>query len=163
MQSYFQTNCAKNICRRRGKWIHIKTKPCFLIQYRKRAFRSKDIVMIWQSIPMMTIKPSLGNISAPYLLAIINGALSSILGVSVLIGWFTHNVTLMQVSAAFVPMQFNTALGFLLSGLGLLVVIRGSRGVGTACGIFVMLIGLLTLAEYIFGFDLGINQLLMKH
>lgn len=112
---------------------------------------------------VMMMKPSLGNISTPYLLAIFGGALSSILGTAVLIGWYSHNVTLIQVSAAFVPMQYNTALGFLLSGLGLLVITGGSRGAGMACGIFVMLIGLLTLAEYILGIDLGIDQLLMKH
>jgi len=111
----------------------------------------------------MTIKSSLKKLSAPYLLAITGGALSSILGALVLVGWYTHDEALIQVSADFVPMQYNTALGFLLSGLGLLVVTRGSYNVGMVCGIFVMLTGLLTLAEYIFGIDLSIDQLLMQH
>ena len=102
------------------------------------------------------------NISTLSLLSTIGGVLSLILGASVLFGWYTNNIVLIQVSAAFVPMQYNTALGFLLSGLGLILAIRGSRGAG-ACGILVMLIGILTLAEYLFGIDLSIDQLLMQH
>lgn len=93
----------------------------------------------------------------------LGGALSSILGLSVLFGWYTHNASLIQLSAVFVPMQFNTALGFLLSGLGLLLIIRGYRRAGAACGIFVLFLGLLTLVEYVLGIDIGIDQLLMQH
>ncbi len=101
--------------------------------------------------------------SVPYLLAISAGVLSSTLGASVLVAWYTHNASLIQVSTAFVPMQFNTALGFLLSGLGLLGVSTGHRAAGMVCGIFVLFAGLLTLAEYLFGIDPGIDQLLMQH
>lgn len=47
-------------------------------------------------------------------------AASMLLGLVVLAGWYTHNTALIQVNPAFVPMQYNTALGFALSGLGLL-------------------------------------------
>ncbi|HLF31690.1 MAG TPA: PAS domain S-box protein, partial [Xanthomonadales bacterium] len=97
------------------------------------------------------------------MLAILGGALSSILGASVLVAWYTHNALLIQVSTAFVPMQFNTALGFLLSGLGLLGVSTGRHVAGVVCGIFVLFTGLLTLAEYLFGIDPGIDQLLLQH
>jgi hypothetical protein len=46
-------------------------------------------------------------------------ALQSLLGLSVLTGWYTHNLDLIQVNPAFVPMQYNTALGFVMAGLGL--------------------------------------------
>ncbi len=103
------------------------------------------------------------NFSFSYLLAISGGILSSFLGMSVLLGWYTHNETLIQVSAAFVPMQYNTALGFLLSGLGLLLIIIGRQRAGFVCAIIVLLIGLLTLSEYILVIDFGIDQLLMEH
>ena len=45
---------------------------------------------------------------------------SLMLGLLVLVGWYTRNAALIQVNPAFVPMQYNTALGFALSGLGLL-------------------------------------------
>ncbi len=104
------------------------------------------------------------DLQIPYLLTIVGGVLSVILGATVMLGWYTHNVMLIQVSAVFVPMQFNTALGFLLSGLGLLVVTRERHGVaGLVIGISVMSIGALSLVEYVLGVDLGIDQLLMQH
>jgi PAS domain S-box-containing protein len=109
----------------------------------------------------MPLSPA--KVSVPYILAISAGVSSSLLGASVLVGWYTHDASLIQVSTAFVPMQFNTALGFLLSGLGLLGVSSGRRVAGMVCGIFVLLTGLLTLVEYLFGIDPGIDQLLMQH
>lgn len=40
-----------------------------------------------------------------------------ILGFIVIIGWITHTKVLIQVIPSFVPMQFNTALGFIFSAL----------------------------------------------
>jgi signal transduction histidine kinase/DNA-binding response OmpR family regulator len=97
-----------------------------------------------------------------HLLVIIGGWVISILGFTVLFGWYTHNETLIQVSAAFVPMQYNTALGFVVSGLSF-VMIRQYHAVVALCGAFVLFLGLLTLLQYIFVFDLGIDQLMMKH
>lgn len=103
------------------------------------------------------------NISTSYTLAIIAGILVSILGTLVLIGWYTQNLELIQIFPTFAPMQFNTALCFVLSGMGLLMIIRQHRSTGIAIGIFIMFTGLLTLSEYIFEIDLGIDQLLFKH
>ena len=50
-----------------------------------------------------------------------SAVISSLLGAVVLIGWYTHNEALIQINPAFVPMQYNTALGFLLTGLTLVV------------------------------------------
>ena len=91
------------------------------------------------------------------------GAASAALGFVVLFGWYTENVTLVQVHPAFVPMQYNTALGFLLCGVGLLATVYGRARIGLGCGAAVGAIGLLTLIEYIFGVNLGIDQLLMEH
>jgi len=91
------------------------------------------------------------------------GILPTLLGTVVLVGWYTHNTLLIQVSPAFVPMQYNTALGFLLSGAGLLFAIFHYLRPAQLCGTLVALIGLLTLAEYGFRIDLGIDQLLMEH
>ena len=41
----------------------------------------------------------------------------------VLAGWYTHNAALIQVNPAFVPMQYNTALCFSLTGLTLLITV----------------------------------------
>ena len=58
-------------------------------------------------------------------LAVLAGALSMLLGAIVLVGWYTHNSALIQINAAFVPMQYNTALGFLLSAIALLLLALG--------------------------------------
>ena len=97
---------------------------------------------------------------------VLGGALSSILGIVVLVGWYTHNITLIQVLPTFVAMQFNTALSFLLSGLGVIALARENRSASSTsivCGIAVILVGLLTLVQYIFVINLGIDELLMEH
>ena len=53
-------------------------------------------------------------------LARLMGALSLLLGAVVLLGWYLHEPALIQVNPAFVPMQYNTALGFAVGGLALL-------------------------------------------
>jgi len=40
-----------------------------------------------------------------------------LLGAIVLTGWYISNSDLIQVLPQFTPMQYNTALGFLLSGM----------------------------------------------
>ena len=61
-----------------------------------------------------------GNQRGDYAIVVLAG-LTALLGLVVLIGWFTHNEVLLQVCPGFVPMQFNTALGFFISGAGLLL------------------------------------------
>ena len=51
---------------------------------------------------------------------LISGLFSALLGLVVLVGWYTHNTTLIQVLPSFVPMQYNTALGFFLAGVSIL-------------------------------------------
>ena len=96
-------------------------------------------------------------------LAILAGALSLALGAVVLVGWYSHNVTLIQINAAFVPMQYNTALGFLLSGIALLLLTIGRDQIAGIPGLAVLLIGGITLIEYIGGVNLYLDQLFMEH
>ena len=51
------------------------------------------------------------------------------LGLLVIFGWHTGNRTLVQVMPNFVPMQYNTALGFIFCGGALLLlVLEQERG-----------------------------------
>jgi PAS domain S-box-containing protein len=86
-----------------------------------------------------------------------------LLGAVVLVGWHTRSPILIQISATLVPMQYNTALGFLLGGIGLLAAALGRERVAVPTGFFISSIGGITLAEYIFGMDLGVDQLFMEH
>ena len=94
------------------------------------------------------------------------GTLSALLGTLVLIGWYSHNRTLLQISPKFVAMAYNTALGFFLCGIGLLTVRREhsapARLVSLLCGTLTLALGLATLAEYLFSVNLGLDELLMK-
>jgi signal transduction histidine kinase/CheY-like chemotaxis protein len=91
------------------------------------------------------------------------GGATLLLGLVVIVGWYTGSRALIQVLPQFVPMQYNTALGFVLSGAALLLLIR-ERGRGAvALGALAALIGALTLVEYVAQVDLHIDELLMKH
>jgi hypothetical protein len=79
------------------------------------------------------------------------------------VGWYTHNALLVKVHPAFVPMQYNTALGFFLYGLGAVLLFFGRTTAARLCTLLVAAVGLLTLIEYICGWDLYIDQLLMEH
>ena len=94
---------------------------------------------------------------------IVAGGVSAALGLIVLVGWHTHTTGLIQIHPALVPMQYNTATGFLLSGLMLLAHAHKLRRAAMTLAAIVAAIGILTLVEYILAVDLGIDQLLMKH
>ena len=95
--------------------------------------------------------------------AIASGVFTIALGTVVLTGWYTGNKILVQVLPQFVPMQYNTALGFLLCGTGMLLGIFKNRYISLAIGILLILLGGLTLFEYIFSLNIGIDELFMKH
>jgi PAS domain S-box-containing protein len=96
-------------------------------------------------------------------ITIFTAASSLLLGVSVLIGWYSGSTTLIQISPAFAPMQYNTALGFLFCGAGLLALHFNVHRLSAISAYLLVLIGGLTLLEYIFSIDLFIDQLLMDH
>ncbi len=94
------------------------------------------------------------------------GGLSAALGLIVLFGWYTHTLPLLRLSPAFVAMAYNTALGFLLCGLGLAALTRaerrGARALALLGGGGAVTLGLLTLSEYLCGVSLGLDELMMK-
>jgi PAS domain S-box-containing protein len=91
------------------------------------------------------------------------GVATFALGVIVLLGWYTGNRTLIQVLPAFVPMQYNTALGFVFSGVALLCLLFNRPRPASIAGYLLLLVGGLTLVEYIASVNLGIDELFMKH
>ncbi|MBW2281506.1 MAG: protein kinase [Deltaproteobacteria bacterium] len=95
--------------------------------------------------------------------ALVAGAATVLLGLVVILGWYTGNVTLVQVLPNFVPMQYNTALGFVLCGASLVLLALGRSGAAAVSGGVALAIGSLTLVQYAAGVDLGIDELAMKH
>src|SRR5215813_9013706 len=94
---------------------------------------------------------------------LVTGGFAVALGLLVLLGWYTHSVYLLQMIPTFAPMQYNAALGLLLCGSGVLALVGGWGRLAGLCGALVMLLGGLTLSEYLGGIDLGIDQLFMQH
>lgn len=98
------------------------------------------------------------------------GVFVAILGGLVLLGWVIDNETLKSVHPNLVAMKANTALCFLLLGIAVACSgpavsghnsRRGGRIVGQACAALAVVISTLSLSQYAFGWDLGIDQLLV--
>src|SRR4026209_1783420 len=100
--------------------------------------------------------------SAPALVAAASGASVAALGGLVNAGWLTVAVALIQVFPGFPPMQYNTALGFMICGAGLLTAALNLRRPTAMLGILAALIGSATLFHYLFQSDLGIDQFLLE-
>lgn len=79
----------------------------------------------------------------------------------VLIGWYLQVPRLVQIVPTFAPMQYNTAICFLLSGIGLFCVSRSPKVAGIF-GVALLLISLITTLQYLFNVNFGIDELAMK-
>jgi len=93
---------------------------------------------------------------------IVAGGLTILLGCIVLIGWYTQSTLLVQLRPEFVPMQYNTALVFILCGMGLVALVCEHPRLLLLCGGLSAGLAFLTLLQYILGFDLGIDQLFLE-
>jgi hypothetical protein len=88
----------------------------------------------------------------------------AVVGCFVLLGW-TFDI-MFRVFPALVAMKANAALAFVLSARSLWLLARDSdnrlRRLAQLCAAMVILISLLTLAEYLLGRDLRIDKILFK-
>ncbi len=101
------------------------------------------------------------------LLARVAGALAILLGGTVLLGWIFDVAVLTSVVPGLVTMKRNSAASFILSGASLLLALNIEHEaaarrtwIGHTMALVVAAAGALTLAEYVFNVDLGIDQLL---
>ena len=90
-----------------------------------------------------------------------------VLGVIFLASWFFDVPVIKSLHPALVSMKANTALCFVLAGVSLWLLrkersIQRMRFIVWFCAAAVTLTGLLTLMEYAFGWDLGLDQLLFR-
>lgn len=114
----------------------------------------------------MTAQANPRLLSASASLSRAASVLVGVVGGAVLIGWMLDIAPLKSVLPGLVTMKPNTALALLLSGVSLWLSRGGELGrtrqaqrrIAHACAIVVVVIGLLTLVEYLSGLDLGIDQ-----
>jgi diguanylate cyclase (GGDEF)-like protein/PAS domain S-box-containing protein len=89
----------------------------------------------------------------------------TLVGCAVLIGWFLDIQILKSILPHWEAMKPNTALGFVLSGLALNFLQSKQelqRRVAQGLAVAIATLGLLTLSEYLFGWNWGIDQLLFS-
>ncbi|MBD2532883.1 hypothetical protein H6G97_26185 [Nostoc flagelliforme FACHB-838] len=89
----------------------------------------------------------------------------TLIGCLVLIGWYFDIQILKSVLPPWATMKPNTALCFVLSGLALNFLRskqKLKRRVAQGLALAITTVGLLTLSQYLFGWNLGIDQLLFK-
>jgi signal transduction histidine kinase/CheY-like chemotaxis protein/HPt (histidine-containing phosphotransfer) domain-containing protein len=77
----------------------------------------------------------------------------------VIYGWFTDNRTLIQIMPHFAPMQFNTALCFMLSGVGGVAAFLRKPVLSAVMAGVIGAISGLTLLQYVTEFTLPIDRL----
>jgi PAS domain S-box-containing protein len=83
------------------------------------------------------------------------------LGLMVLVGWFSHNTSLIQLRPELPPMTRNAAVCFLLCGLALItIVLKGPKWLVLTCAGIVSAASVLTIGEYVFRVNAGIDELL---
>jgi PAS domain S-box-containing protein len=85
----------------------------------------------------------------------------ALVGVGVIAGWHLHLHALIQVLPGAIPMQYNTALCFLLLGASAsaFVALRGNRLLPVIGGSLVALMGTLVVFQYVTGTSLGIDTM----
>lgn len=84
------------------------------------------------------------------------GASVAFLGGMVLISWYLYTLELVTLPTLWVPMQYNTAVGFVLTGLAVVAHCVGRRRTALVCGAMAAGLGSVALAEQALGrqFDL---------
>lgn len=92
---------------------------------------------------------------------IASALLSTALGVLSAAAWYSGNTALLKILHGALALQPNTAIGFILCGAALFASQRGARRAALLFGAGAGLLGLVTIAEYLAGFDLRINEALM--
>ncbi|MCP5506381.1 MAG: HAMP domain-containing histidine kinase [Chlamydiales bacterium] len=75
------------------------------------------------------------------------------------LGWWFNIPALIQILPSLVPMQFNTALMFILSAIGVVGYLKSRPFVGMIFGGFVALFATVTFLQYVFDFNTGLDQL----
>ena len=100
---------------------------------------------------------------SPSTLSLVCGYFSILLGSLVILGWFINSHYLIQTSQNYVPMQFNTALGFVLGGVGLFFSNNSKIQQAHVTGFILLAVGSFTILQFVFDADLGIDQLFFHH
>jgi|GEM_PF-721727 len=93
----------------------------------------------------------------------IAGAITTVVGLLVLIGWQFDIAVLKNPLPGAVSMKANTAAAFLLAGLALILLQRSrptTNLLARVCALMIVFIGFISLCEYLFAWNAGIDEIL---
>jgi CHASE3 domain sensor protein len=90
------------------------------------------------------------------------GAAVALFGLLIIASWYAHWRPIIQMLPNTAPMQFNTALCFILSGAGLFLLTNSRVKYAPWPGCAAAFIALLTLLEYVTGRDFSIDEIFYK-
>ncbi|MCA1799489.1 MAG: PAS domain-containing protein [Xanthomonadaceae bacterium] len=93
---------------------------------------------------------------------VVAGSALVLLGAAVMAGWVMGIPRFVQVAPTWVPTVFNAGLGLLLFGVGLLAALRRLRTTSFIAGALLATVGILTLAEYFFSTNFGIDEVFVR-
>jgi len=93
-------------------------------------------------------------------LALILLAAMGAVSLIVLWGWLTDSFYATTFLLGAASMKANSALGFLAMMIGTLAIWQKQYRISVVCGLAVMVLGVVTIFEYLFGLRLGIDELL---
>jgi len=104
------------------------------------------------------------QVSVPFWMYALLG-LIALLGIGVMIGWYAKIQLLVEWLPGSVAMQFNTALCFFLSATGLYFQLRNKDNykVAKIMGGLVFMVAGLTVIQYLFGLNMYLDELFVKH
>lgn len=79
------------------------------------------------------------------------------IALTVITGWYLQESLLIQISSSFVPMQFNTAICFLLAAIATISLILQKKILSISLAIILIVLAGITGFQYIIGQNLGID------
>ncbi len=101
------------------------------------------------------------NRLGPNLLILASAILSAALGFFSVAAWYSGITAPLKILPAAVALQPTTAFGFIFCGAALLAAQRRARRIVLLFGAGIALLGLVTIAEFLIGFDLPIDRILL--
>ena len=90
------------------------------------------------------------------------GAAVAFFGLLIIASWYAHWRPILQMSPSTAPMQYNSALCLILSGAGLFFLTTSRAKIAPWLGGAAASVALLTLLEYVTGWDFIIDQFFFK-
>ncbi|MEO8145984.1 MAG: PAS domain S-box protein [Bacteroidia bacterium] len=101
------------------------------------------------------------------IISIMAAIVTALIGIFVMSGWMLHDEFLLSIIPGQVTMKFNVALCFVLGSLVVLFYHFPGKNkirnrVSVALCLIIFLTGLLSLIEYVFGFNLGIDEFFVR-